>query len=45
MTTPQTPMLKKEQNYKSTPPLSLRGLFEDEIYLYFIFVVYDTQII
>jgi hypothetical protein len=27
-------MIKKEYIYTSTPPLGLRGLFEDEVYLY-----------
>ena len=28
------PKFKKEQSYTSTPPLGLRGLFQDELYLY-----------
>ena len=28
------PSLKKEQSYSSTPPLAIRGLLQDEIYLY-----------
>jgi hypothetical protein len=35
-----TPRLKKEQSYTSTPSLGLRGLFQDEIYLYYYYYYY-----
>ena len=28
------PRLKKDYSYTSTPPVGLRGLFNDELYLY-----------
>jgi hypothetical protein len=29
-----SPRLKKEYSYTSTPPLGLRGLLKDELYVY-----------
>ena len=37
------PMLKKEQSYNSSPPLGLRGLFQGELYPYFMPEIHCTQ--
>jgi hypothetical protein len=35
--------LKKEQSYKSVPPLGLRGLFESELYLYLYLIILASR--